>query len=371
MPPDEPSWWYPSDGSGQLQQTLLAPAAWLYGRMAQRRFEKNVSYRSRLPLICVGNFTAGGTGKTPLTQLIVSLIMANGERPVVLSRGYGGAMRGPVFVDSQQHRAAEVGDEPLLLSQTVPVVISRDRRAGVQLIEAGSPASGHGASGAGASGAGGADAVIMDDGLQNAALKKDLVIALVDGARGIGNGAVIPAGPLRAPMEFQFGLADAIVVNGRSTVEGRETAVLDELRRRFPGPVLEARVTPAADVEWLGERPVLAYSGIGNPARFFTMLSGLGAKVVETRTFGDHHQFKEREASDLIAAAEALGAQLVTTEKDWVRLSREGGALEALQQVSRPLPIRLTFDEQDGARLASLVDAAVKTGGYRRGVPQP
>ncbi len=356
MPPDEPSWWYPSDGSGQLHQRLLAPAAWLYGRMAQRRFEKNVSYRSRLPLICVGNFTAGGTGKTPLTQLIASLILANGERPVVLSRGYGGAMRGPVFVDGRQHRAAEVGDEPLLLSQTVPVVISRDRRAGVQLIEAGSD---------------GADAVIMDDGLQNAALKKDLVIALVDGARGIGNGAVIPAGPLRAPMEFQFGLADAIVVNGRSTVEGRETAVLDELRRRFPGPVLEARVTPAADVDWLGERPVLAYSGIGNPARFFTMLSGLGANVVETRTFGDHHQFKEREASDLIAAADALGAQLVTTEKDWVRLSREGGALEALQQASRLLPIRLTFDEQDGARLASLVDAAVKTGGYRRGLPQP
>jgi tetraacyldisaccharide 4'-kinase len=356
VPPDEPSWWYATDGSGQVPQALLAPAAWLYGRMAQRRFEKNVSYRSRLPLICVGNFTAGGTGKTPLTQLIASLIAANGERPVVLSRGYGGAMRGPVFVDGQQHRAAEVGDEPLLLSRTVPVVISRDRRAGVQLIEAGP---------------GGADAVIMDDGLQNAALKKDLVIALVDGARGIGNGAVIPAGPLRAPMEFQFGLADAIVVNGRSTVEGRETAVLDELRRRFPGPVLEARVAPAANVEWLGDRPVLAYSGIGNPARFFTTLSGLGAKVVETRTFGDHHQFKEREASDLIAAAEALGAQLVTTEKDWVRLSREGGALEALQHASRPLPIQLTFDEQDGARLASLVDAAVKTGGYRRGVSQP
>ncbi|MDO9384832.1 MAG: tetraacyldisaccharide 4'-kinase [Hyphomicrobiaceae bacterium] len=342
-----------------MHQTLLAPAAWLYGRMAQRRFEKNVSYRSRLPVICVGNFTAGGTGKTPLTQSIASLIAANGERPVVLSRGYGGAMRGPVFVDGQLHRAAEVGDEPLLLSRTVPVVISRDRRAGVQLIEAGSGE------------AGGADAVIMDDGLQNAALKKDLVIALVDGARGIGNGAVIPAGPLRAPMEFQFGLADAIVVNGRSAIEGRETAVLDELRRRFPGPVLEARVAPAGDVDWLGERPILAYSGIGNPARFFTTLSGLGANVVETRTFGDHHQFKEREASDLIAAAEALGAQLVTTEKDWVRLSREGGALEALQQASRPLPIRLTFEEQDSARLASLVDAAVKTGGYRRGVPQP
>lgn len=356
MPPDEPSWWYPSDGSGRLQQSLLAPVAWLYGRMAQRRFEKTAAYRSRLPLICVGNFTAGGTGKTPLTQLIASLIAAQGERPVVLSRGYGGAMRGPTLVDTARHRAAEVGDEPLLLARSVPVVISRDRKAGVQLIET-SPID--------------AGAVIMDDGLQNPALKKDLVIALIDGARGVGNGAVIPSGPLRAPIEFQLGLADAIVVNGRSSEAGRETAVLDQLKRRFPGPVLEARVEAAGDMQWLGEQPVFAYSGIGNPSRFFATLSSLGANIAATRTFGDHHQFKEREASDLTTAAEALGAQLVTTEKDWVRLSREGGALEALQARSRPLPIRLAFDEPDAARLASLIDAAVKTGGYRRGVTQP
>jgi tetraacyldisaccharide 4'-kinase len=356
VPPDEPSWWYATDGSGRLQQSLLAPAAWLYGRMAQRRFEKHAGYRSRLPLICVGNFTAGGTGKTPLTQLIASMITARGERPVVLSRGYGGAMRDPTLVDAGRHRAAEVGDEPLLLAQSVPVVIARDRRAGVQLIEASTIA---------------ADAVIMDDGLQNPALKKDLVIALVDGARGVGNGAVIPSGPLRAPIEFQLGLADAIVVNGRGAVAGRETGVLDRLKRGFPGPVLEARVEPAADTDWLKARPVLAYSGIGNPARFFETLTSLGAEVAETRTFGDHHQFKDREASDLMASADALGAQLVTTEKDWVRLSREGGALEALQARSRALPIRLTFDEQDTARLASLIDAAVKTGGYRRGLTQP
>lgn len=355
MPPDEPSWWYAADGSGRLQQSLLAPAAWLYGRMAQRRFEKSVAYQSRLPLICVGNFTAGGTGKTPLTQLIASLLSARGERPVVLSRGYGGAMRGPVLVDPGRHRAAEVGDEPLLLAQSVPVVVSRDRRAGVQMIEASTIA---------------ADAVIMDDGLQNPSLKKDLVIALVDGARGVGNGAVIPSGPLRAPIEFQLGLADAIVVNGRGTVEGRETAVLDQLKRRFPGPVLEARVEAAEDNAWLSERPVFAYSGIGNPGRFFETLSALGAVIADTRTFGDHHQFKEREAGDLMAAADAMGAQLVTTEKDWVRLSREGGALEALQARSRALPIRLVFDEQDTTRLASLIDAAVKTGGYRRGVTQ-
>jgi tetraacyldisaccharide 4'-kinase len=351
VPPDEPSWWYAQDGSGRLQQALLSPAGWLYGRMAERRFAKRAGYRSRLPIICVGNFTAGGTGKTPLTQALVAGMAQRGQRPVVLSRGYGGAMRGPVRVDGTVHRAAEVGDEPLLLAQTADVVIARDRRAGVQLIEAGSSP---------------IDAVIMDDGLQNPTVTKDLVIALIDGARGVGNGAVIPAGPLRAPMDFQFALADAIVVNGRSTVAGRETVVLDELRRRFPGPVLEAQVTPVGETAWLLDQPLVAYSGIGNPARFFGLLTGAGADVVETRTFGDHHQFKEREAQELIALADARGAQLVTTEKDWVRLSREGGALEALQSRSRTVPIRLAFQEADEARLFSLIDAALKTGGYRR-----
>lgn len=355
MPPDEPSWWYASDGSGHVQQTLLAPAAWLYGRMAQRRFEKSAAYHSRLPVICVGNFTAGGTGKTPLTKLIATTISGKGDTPVVLSRGYGGAMREPTLVDAGAHRAAEVGDEPLLLAQSTPVVIARDRRAGAQLIEQMASVG----------------AIVMDDGLQNGALKKDLVIALVDGGRGIGNGLVIPAGPLRAAMEFQFGLADAIVVNGSSDEAGRETAVIDELRRRFPGPVLQAHVAPQGDCDWVKDQPVLAYSGIGNPARFFATLEGLGANVAATRTFGDHHQFKEREAAELVATATSLGAQLVTTEKDWVRLSREGGALETLQAASRPLPIQLQFDKGDEDRLASLVDAAVKTGGYRRGVTQP
>lgn len=348
--PDEPSWWYDGDNGSRLPQTLLAPAGWLYGRMAQRRFEKQVGYRSRLPVICVGNFTAGGTGKTPLTQALVAKLLGSGRRATVLSRGYGGAMRGPVRVAADQHRAAEVGDEPLLLAHSADVVIARDRRAGVQLIESGSPS---------------ADVIVMDDGLQNPSVGKDLTIALIDGARGVGNGGVIPAGPLRAPLDFQFGLTDAIVVNGRGGVEGRETAVLDELKRRFPGPVLEARVVPQGETDWLQQRPVVAYSGIGNPARFFALLARLGAHVIETRTFGDHHQFKEREAAELVSLASTRGAQLVTTEKDWVRLSREGGALEALQASSRALRIRLDFDEVDDARLTSLIETAVTTGGYR------
>ncbi len=354
MPPDEPNWWYGTDGSGHFTQRLLEPAAWLYARMAQRRFDKAVPYRSRLPVICVGNFTAGGTGKTPLAQLIAAHLSSQGRRPVVLSRGYGGANKGPERVRPEAHRAAEVGDEPLLLAQSVPVVIARDRPAGVRLIESMAEA---------------ADVIIMDDGLQNPSVHKDLTIALIDGARGVGNGAVIPAGPLRAPIEFQLGLADAIVVNGRGTA-GRETLVRDTLKRQFPGPVLEAQVVAADDTSWLALKPVLAYSGIGNPARFFAALDALGARVVERRTFGDHHQFKDREAQDLMAAADAHGAQLVTTQKDWVRLSREGGALGVLQQSSRVLPIKLAFEAQDEARLLALIEAAVRTGGNGGGAGQ-
>lgn len=355
MPPDEPSWWYAEEGKGQWVQHLLAPAAWAFANMAKRRFAKEVAYRSRLPVICVGNFVAGGTGKTPLSAVIGEHLISRGRSPVFLSRGYGGAMRGPVFVAPGQHRAAEVGDEPLLLARTAPVMIARDRRAGMQAIETSEAA---------------ADAVIMDDGLQNPSVKKDLVIALIDGARGVGNGSVIPAGPLRAPMEFQLGLVDAIVVNGRGSSAGAATRVRDQLKQRFPGPVLQADVAPAGETAWLADQPVLAYSGIGHPARFFSLLERHGANLAGVRTFGDHHQFKEHEAASLIKAALSLGARLVTTQKDWVRLSGEGGALAELQQASTAVAIKLDFDDLDRGRLAALVDAAVAAGGYRRAVAQ-
>lgn len=350
MPSDEPSWWYPADAQSRgWQQRILTPVAWMYGRAMERRFQSRLGYRSRFPIICVGNFVAGGTGKTPLTQFIAARMVARNLAPVVLSRGYGGAMKGPLQVDSSRHRAAEVGDEPLLLSRTAPVVIARDRRAGVQFIEREiSPAS----------------VVIMDDGLQNPSLKKDLSIALIDGVRGIGNGEVIPSGPLRGKLDFQLGLVDAIVVNG----SGGNHRVLHHLKQRFPGPVLQADVVPTADTDWLKERPVLAYSGIANPKRFFALLERLGAELADVRTFGDHHQFKDQEAADLLSAAHGKGAQLVTTEKDWVRLSLEGGALADLQAASRSVPIRLRFADQDEGRMSALIDAALASGGYRRGV---
>lgn len=354
MPPDEPSWWYADDGSGAWAQRLLAPLSWLYAREAQRRFVRTEPYQSRLPVICVGNFVAGGTGKTPLAVAIAKHVQTMGGVPVFLSRGYGGAMRGPQLVDQRQHRSADVGDEPLLLARTATVMIARDRRAGAQAIEQEADA---------------ASVIVMDDGLQNPALKKDLVIAVVDGGRGIGNGAVIPAGPLRAPIDFQLGMADAVVVNGKGSA-ARPDHVLERLRQQFPGPVLHADVAAAGETDWLYDLPVLAFSGIGNPQRFFNLLESLGARVVDRRTFGDHHQFKEREAHELMRAATAQGARLVTTEKDWVRLSHEGGALEALQTVTAPVPIELRFAEQEQGRLAALIDGVLAGRAYPRGVPQ-
>lgn len=351
----EPGWWYAPEDQGGFVRRLLKPAAWLYARKAQDRFAKDLSYRSRLPVICVGNFTAGGTGKTPLTQMICEHLAAKGERPVVLTRGYGGRFRGPIMVEGDRHTAADVGDEPLLLARTMPVVVSRDRRAGAEFIERDEAFS----------------VIVMDDGLQNPALQKDLIIALVDGSRGVGNGLVIPAGPLRAPLQFQLSLADVIVVNGRGRLEGRETAVLDQLKRGFPGPVVEASISVAGDVEWLKGARVLAYSGIGQPERFFDLLRQLGAQVVVERSFADHHRFTPRDAKTLLSSVETESAQLVTTEKDWVRLNGLTGDLARLQRASSVLPIRLKFNDQDSARLGSLVESAVATGGYRRTISQP
>jgi tetraacyldisaccharide 4'-kinase len=236
-----------------LASTLLAPFGDLAAFLAESRFKSRQPYRSRLPVICVGNFTAGGTGKTPLALFIMDYLKGRGESPVCLTRGYGGRAAGPAWVDPATHTAREVGDEPLLLARAGPVLVARDRTAGVKAIESGgAPAS----------------LIVMDDGMQNPAIAKDLVIAVVDGERGLGNGRVIPAGPLRARLEFQTGLADCIVVNGRGGETGSQGRVLESLKRSFPGPVLAARAEPAADTSWLGAAPVVAYAGIGHPERF-------------------------------------------------------------------------------------------------------
>jgi tetraacyldisaccharide 4'-kinase len=341
----------------------------VYGWVVRRRFEADTAYRASLPVICIGNFTAGGTGKTPVALHVAEYLIGKRERPVFLSRGYGGSIVGPHWVDPATDGAGDVGDEPLLLARTAPTMIARNRALGAKAIEAASTA----VFGGGFSqGDGAPSVIIMDDGLQNPALMKDLTIAVVDAKRGLGNGQVIPAGPLRAALAFQLALADAVIVNRPARApEGDGTKLTDvsrgdvekrdietRLRTQFSGPVIGAQTGPAGDIGWLQDLRVMAFAGIGAPQRFFDLLKQLGADLAGTRVFADHHAFTATDARELVAMAQAADAQLVTTEKDFVRLARDQ-TLAELMQLSRALPIQLTFADDQAARLAALLDAVL------------
>ncbi|MGQ0671298.1 MAG: tetraacyldisaccharide 4'-kinase [Hyphomicrobium sp.] len=346
---DEPGWWYGATRAEAIAARGLSPLGRLYGHLVQRRFKATTAYRSRLPVVCVGNLTAGGTGKTPLVAFIAQLLKAAGCHPVILSRGHGGRLAGPHWVAPGIDTAHDCGDEPLLLADVATVMVARDRRAGAMMIERSERP---------------ADVIVMDDGLQNPSLIKDLVIAVVDGLRGFGNGEIIPAGPLRAPLDFQLGLTDCIVVNGGA---GPSAApVLDRiegLRRDFLGPVLSAHVEPAETADWLPGQDVVAYAGIGHPQRVFDMIAALGGHVVEAIAFADHHAFSDADARRLLTLAIERKAMLVTTAKDRARLIGGRGALADLAAASRVLHVRLAFSTRDRERLVALLDAAMKGGG--------
>ncbi len=361
MPLREPSWWYVDREDWRAR--LLEPIGRFYGNAAQRRFEKRVAYRSRLPVICVGNLTAGGTGKTPLSLFIAERMVARGEQPAFLTRGYGGIEQGPIWVEPDQHQARQVGDEPILLAAVAPTLVARDRRAGARAIEERTDA---------------ISAVIMDDGLQNPSLRKDLTLVVVDGTRGLGNRGIIPAGPLRAPLDFQLEKADAIVINKTDfsdigkTPQGVETAdqLANEFRQQFPGPVIQATTQPAGDVDWLRDKPVVAFAGIGHPRRFFDMLSSLGAHIAAEMPYADHYAFTETDADTLLTLRARHDALLVTTEKDMARLvnlKRTSAGLNRLAERAQTVGIEIVFDAANHLRIATLIDDALKTGGYRGG----
>jgi tetraacyldisaccharide 4'-kinase len=296
-------------------------------------------YRSSLPVICIGNFTAGGTGKTPFAIALASIIKQAGRSPWFLSRGYGGSAPGPVRVDGATHDAAEVGDEPLLLARHAPTLVARDRRQGAEAIEKVAPS----------------DAlIIMDDGLQNPAIAKDLSIAVIDGSRGIGNGRVIPSGPLRAPLLTQLDVVDAVVVMGGGELAPGIGQALSS--RRIP--VLTAQTSAASDNAALAGKRLFAYAGIANPERFFSMISKLGGNIVARRVFPDHHAFSDSDATRLLDDAASLDATLVATEKDLVRLARSSPQ-EALRQASTVLAIETAVNSADMAVLKELLARAL------------
>lgn len=338
VPVREPPWWY---GSPRWPGALLQPVSAIYGFLAQRRLRRAPRERVRLPVVCVGNFTAGGTGKTPLAIHLAKSLSGWGYHPVFLTRGYGGRGGAPRLVDLARDTSAEVGDEALLLARHAPVIVAADRVAGASAIRQAIAS---------------ASLIIMDDGLQNPHLAKDAIVAVVDGARGFGNGRVIPAGPLRAPLEAQFDLADVIVVNGGGSRAAQLTA---ELRSCVHVPVLRCQAAPMIDPDALRGRRLLAFCAIGNPERFRVLLEKAGAEVVAWRTFPDHHLFTPREAQALLRDAAALGVELMTTEKDRVRLTGYSGVLGELAKQVHTLPITLQFEGNDDERLIDVIHACL------------
>ena len=315
-------WWRPGTG------ILLTPFSALYGAVAGLRMRPR-GERAGVPVICLGNLTVGGAGKTPAAIAVAQLLHAAHQRPFFLSRGYGGRLAGPVRVNPAMHRASDVGDEPLLLARLAPTVVAHDRAAGARLAQFA-----------------GASVVVMDDGLQNSSLAKDLAIIVVDGRRGIGNGHMIPAGPLRAPLGIQIQKAHALIVVGPPDGAAR---VLDRASERGM-TIFHAALEPDRSViAAIGARKVLAFAGIGNPEKFFATLTAAGIGVAERAKFPDHHPYTTAEAQNLVARAQAKGLLLVTTEKDLVRLT---GApqLEALAGRTSTLPVRLVIEEADAFR---------------------
>jgi tetraacyldisaccharide 4'-kinase len=286
--------------------------------------------RAAVPVVCVGNFVAGGAGKTPAAIAIAHLLREMGERAAFLSRGYGGSSARVIAVDPHVHRAGEVGDEPLLLARVAPCFTARDRSAAAE-----------------AAIAAGASALILDDGLQSPALAKDFSFALVDGGAGFGNGLCLPAGPLRAPPARQLPQVSAIIF-----VDGVSDASVKAHEAVAGKPLLNARLEPDPFVAaQLRNQNVLAFAGIGRPEKFFATLESLGAHVAVARGFGDHHRYSSTQLEALLTEAASLGLTPVTTEKDIVRLKPAYAAKIAA------LPVAMRFEEPD--RVATLLAEAL------------
>jgi len=318
----EPGFWH---GPSSWKSHLLKPLGALYGAIAAKRLKRR-GLDAGVPVLCVGNYHVGGAGKTPTVLALAKLLRELGETPVVLSRGYGGHLKGPVMVDRARHNAADVGDEPLMMARDVPVAVARDRLDGAALAKSQ-----------------GATVILMDDGFQNPRLLKDASLIVIGSERGLGNCEVFPAGPLRAPLKAQLARTDALVLIG----DGRAANdVAAELAKRDK-PELRARLKPnAASLAQLFGKRVLAFAGIGDPERFFRSLRAARIEVVRTRPFADHHMFSRDEIAALAADASREQLTLVTTEKDLARLRGRDDVPAGIV----PFAVQLEFDDPEQLR---------------------
>ena len=294
----------------------LKPLGRIYGDIVAARAAQEPAYMSRLPVICVGNVTVGGAGKTPVVQSVVRLLKEAGKHPAVLLRGYGGDLKKATVVEPQVHTARQVGDEALLHAAAVPTVVSRDRAKGAQLIEKDE----------------GATHIVMDDGLQNPSLKKTLSLLVVDGKNPFGNECLFPAGPLREHVDGVMRRVQALIVIGP-----KNDALL--MRYGFLLPIFQAHLLPVNGEEFRDKR-VTAFAGIGRPQKFFDTLRDTGAVVADTHLYGDHHVFSDHEIAHLKDKAARGGEILVTTRKDYVRLT------PAQRDGIRVLDVALTWEDE-------------------------
>ncbi|WP_439273491.1 tetraacyldisaccharide 4'-kinase [Pseudochrobactrum sp. HB0163] len=319
-------WWHKPD----WRAFLLSPLAALYDHVASRRIMQASPPHIALPVLCIGNFTVGGAGKTPTCIAFAQAAKAEGLVPGIVSRGYGGSFKDVHLVDAGADNAALTGDEPLLLAHYAKVAVSPDRYKAAQLLQQQ-----------------GCDFIIMDDGFQSARLFYDYALVVVDAVRGIGNGRVIPAGPLRAALATQFQKASALL---RITPDHQQGADASEnvirMAARANKPFFDAKLVSVAR-QPVKDKKFLCFAGIGNPQKFYASVAELGGEVVESRSFGDHYQYKPQDIGKLLADARAAGLQLATTAKDFVRLRALRPAIEGnwLSEIA-VFDVRLDFGRE-------------------------
>ncbi|TCZ66135.1 tetraacyldisaccharide 4'-kinase [Roseicella aquatilis] len=316
-----PEFWT-GDGHGLLP-LLLSPAAAVYAAATARRMRRH-GWTAPVPVLCCGNATAGGAGKTTVALDLGRRLARRGIGLHYLLRGYGGTLKGPLRVDPATHGSEAVGDEALLLAAERPAWIAADRAAGAR-----------------AAVAAGAQCLVMDDGLQNPTLEKDLSLLIIDGTYGFGNGRVIPAGPLREPPETAAARCRAVVLIGED-----ETGALAHLPSKLP--VLRARLVPGPEAEMLAGQPVYAFCGIANPRKFFATLTEAGAMIAGRTSFADHYPYEDDDLRDMLAEADRLRAIPVTTRKDFVRIPP--------QFRSRVTVVTVRLDWEEPAAIEALLD---------------
>jgi len=317
-----PSFWL--DPQPTFLAQALRPFGAIYGAITARRMKK-AGARPGAPVITIGNFTAGGAGKTPVAFAVARLLLAQGERPAFVSRGYGGeaARGGALRVNGQGWR--EVGDEPLLLAQAAPTFVGADRAAAAAL----------------AVDEAGPTALVLDDGLQSRQVEPDLAIVVVDSATGVGNGLCLPAGPLRAPLSAQLPHVQALVIVGAGAAGEAVAAQATQAGVK----ILRARLEPDERALALKGEDVVAFAGIGLPEKFFRTLEEIGARIVERRDFPDHFPYSGADLAELIALAQEKQARLVTTQKDALRLP----ALPEGAPLPLAIPVQIVFEDEEAA----------------------